>query len=181
MADISYTPSFSHVDWIDNEDVVQAGGENGFNKKFRDLEEELNKISAVVGAIKAALSNIEELADNSVTTKKIAPGAVTFDKIAFQLVKTSTREVNPSSQDSDIVQFGVETAKAKAILYLPTMTIVSTGTSVGGTSDVVAAIGYQHLQDKPNVVNVMIHFKNSGAEKASIQWAVYSITTTPVG
>ena len=49
MADISYIRSFSHVDWIDNEDVVQAGGENGFNKKFRELEAELDRISAVFG------------------------------------------------------------------------------------------------------------------------------------
>ena len=55
MADISYSRTFQHVDWIDNEDVVQAGGEKGFNQKFHDLEAELDKLSAVVGAIKAAL------------------------------------------------------------------------------------------------------------------------------
>jgi hypothetical protein len=82
MADISYSRTFQHVDWIDNEDVVQAGGEKGFNQKFHDLEAELDKLSAVVGAIKAALSNIQELADNAVTTKKIAPNAVTTEKLA---------------------------------------------------------------------------------------------------
>jgi hypothetical protein len=179
MADISYSRTFQHVDWIDNEDVVQAGGEKGFNQKFHDLEAELDKLSAVVGAIKAALSNIQELADNAVTTKKIAPGAVTFDKIAFQLVKTDTIEVNPKSQDSGVVQFGVEIAKAKANLYLPTMMAVSV--EGDGLSDVVAAIGYQHRRHKPEVVDVMIHFTNRGSDKASIHWAVYSITTAFVG
>lgn len=31
MADITYKRVFEHDDWIDNEDVVQAGGEKGFN------------------------------------------------------------------------------------------------------------------------------------------------------
>ena len=79
------------------------------------------------------------MADNAVTTKKIAPGAVTFDKIAFQLVKTDTIEVNPKSQDSGVVQFGVEIAKAKANLYLPTMMAVSV--EGDGLSDVERRMG----------------------------------------
>ncbi|MFF7534703.1 hypothetical protein ACIP6Q_27750 [Streptomyces bobili] len=35
-----YVPKFSHTDWIDNEDRVQAGGENGFNIRFHNLEAE---------------------------------------------------------------------------------------------------------------------------------------------
>ncbi|MEV3912622.1 hypothetical protein [Streptomyces canus] len=35
-----YVPKFSHSDWIDNEDRVQAGGENGFNIRFHKLEAE---------------------------------------------------------------------------------------------------------------------------------------------
>ncbi|MFD8756895.1 hypothetical protein ACFV0O_38850 [Kitasatospora sp. NPDC059577] len=40
MAITPYTPKFSHTDWIDNEDRVQAGGENGFNIRFHNLETE---------------------------------------------------------------------------------------------------------------------------------------------
>jgi len=35
-----YAPKFTHTDWIDNEDRVQAGGENGFNLRFHKLEAE---------------------------------------------------------------------------------------------------------------------------------------------
>ena len=46
MADITYTRGYSHSDWIDNQDVVQAGGERGFNQEFHSLEAELDKIKA---------------------------------------------------------------------------------------------------------------------------------------
>ena len=55
MANITYTRTFQHVDWIDNEDVVQAGGEKGFNQKFHDLEAEFDTLSSVVGQINAGL------------------------------------------------------------------------------------------------------------------------------
>jgi hypothetical protein len=33
MADITYSRTFQHADWVDNEDVVKAGGEKGFNHR----------------------------------------------------------------------------------------------------------------------------------------------------
>ena len=59
MADITYTRAFTHEDWIDNEDVVQAGGEKGFNKKFHDIEGEFDKISGVVTTVNTAIKNIQ--------------------------------------------------------------------------------------------------------------------------
>lgn len=61
MANITYTPAFRHDDWIDNEDVVQAGGEKGFNKKFHDLENEFGKIETVVGKIDTEIKKIQRL------------------------------------------------------------------------------------------------------------------------
>ena len=55
MANISYKRTFTHDDWIDNEDVVQAGGEKGFNKKFHEFENELDEISKVIGEIDVSL------------------------------------------------------------------------------------------------------------------------------
>jgi hypothetical protein len=59
MADITYTRTFQHVDWIDNEDVVQAGGEKGFNQKFHDLEAEFDKVSGVVNNVNTAIKQIQ--------------------------------------------------------------------------------------------------------------------------
>jgi len=55
MANISYKRSFQHVDWIDNEDVVQAGGENGFNDRFHALEAEFDQLSAVISQLSASV------------------------------------------------------------------------------------------------------------------------------
>lgn len=61
MADITYNRTFQHVDWIDNEDVVQAGGEKGFNQKFHDIEAEYDKISGVVSDVNTAIKSIQRL------------------------------------------------------------------------------------------------------------------------
>lgn len=55
MANITYARSFQHQDWIDNEDIVQAGGERGFNPEFHALEAEFDKIGGVVGQLNANL------------------------------------------------------------------------------------------------------------------------------
>jgi hypothetical protein len=55
MASITYKRTFQHEDWIDNEDVVQAGGEKGFNVKFHAMEAEFDNISGVIAQISAGL------------------------------------------------------------------------------------------------------------------------------
>jgi len=55
--DISpYTPSFSHTDWIDNRDRVQAGGDNGFNARFHALEAEFALLAAHLNPLVEAFS-----------------------------------------------------------------------------------------------------------------------------
>jgi hypothetical protein len=40
-----YVPKFSHKDWIDNEDRVQAGGDAGINIRFHKLEDEFRTLA----------------------------------------------------------------------------------------------------------------------------------------
>lgn len=40
LTPITYTPTFQHLDWVDNVDRVQAGGDHGFNIEFHNLEKE---------------------------------------------------------------------------------------------------------------------------------------------
>lgn len=61
MADITYNRTFQHEDWIDNEDVVQAGGEKGFNQKFHDIEAEYDKITGVISDVNTAINRIQRL------------------------------------------------------------------------------------------------------------------------
>lgn len=53
---ISYTPKFSHKDWIDFVDSVQAGGTNGINTRFHGIEAEFAAISSVVAQIAQVLA-----------------------------------------------------------------------------------------------------------------------------
>jgi hypothetical protein len=68
MANISYKRSFQHVDWIDNEDVVQAGTENGFNARFHALEAEFDQLSAVISQLASVVSSV-----SPTTTLTFAP------------------------------------------------------------------------------------------------------------
>jgi hypothetical protein len=52
---VTYNRTFQHQDWIDNQDIVQAGGERGFNAEFHGLEAEFDKITGVVGQLNANL------------------------------------------------------------------------------------------------------------------------------
>jgi|SRR5262245_43018328 len=61
MADITYHRTFAHDDWIDNEDVVQAGGEKGFNQKFHALEAELDAIGTAFGVADAEVKRIQRV------------------------------------------------------------------------------------------------------------------------
>lgn len=61
MANITYTRGFVHDDWIDNEDVVQAGGEKGFNQKFHGLEDELDKVAATFAVVDSEVKKIQRV------------------------------------------------------------------------------------------------------------------------
>jgi hypothetical protein len=52
---ITYKRTYTHVNWIDNEDVVQADGEKGFNVEFHAIETEFDNISGVITQISAGL------------------------------------------------------------------------------------------------------------------------------
>lgn len=58
MAEISFTPTFHHTDYVDNRDRVQAGGPNGFNARFRALEADLTTLSTVITDVDGALDTL---------------------------------------------------------------------------------------------------------------------------
>ncbi|MGW6534743.1 hypothetical protein ACWGBV_00705 [Streptomyces sp. NPDC055051] len=54
-----YVPKFSHKDWIDHQHRVQAGGEDGLNSRFHQLETEFadlarNQINPIIEALGGA-------------------------------------------------------------------------------------------------------------------------------
>jgi hypothetical protein len=57
---VSYTPQFTHTDWVDNVDRVRAAGDNGFNVRFRALEAEFRALAEVMGSVGAALEALAQ-------------------------------------------------------------------------------------------------------------------------
>lgn len=96
MANITYSRTFRHDDWIDNEDVVQAGGEKGFNKKFHDLEAEFNVIASVISEIATAIGQIQRVRHvKALAAQTVAPGAVSPE---FDIEQYATAEVPANTQ-----------------------------------------------------------------------------------
>ncbi|MFD7297818.1 hypothetical protein ACFV9W_31420 [Streptomyces sp. NPDC059897] len=58
MANVSFSPTFRHTDWVDHRDRVQAGSPNGFNARFRALEKDLTTLSTVVADVDTALDEL---------------------------------------------------------------------------------------------------------------------------
>jgi hypothetical protein len=52
---VAYNRTYQHQDWIDGQDIVQAGRERGFNAEFHALEAEFDKITPVVTELNAGL------------------------------------------------------------------------------------------------------------------------------
>jgi hypothetical protein len=61
MAGITYNRNYHHQDWIDGQDIVQAGSERGFNVEFHALETEFDTISGVITQISAGLGAFQPL------------------------------------------------------------------------------------------------------------------------
>ena len=58
MADLSFTPTFRHTNWVDNVDRVGAEGPNGMNVRFQEIESDLNQVSTVVAQIGGEIDRI---------------------------------------------------------------------------------------------------------------------------
>lgn len=80
MAKINYARTYSHVDWVDNEDVVTADGSHGFNPEFHSIEGEFDTISAAFAATNTAISQLQQLTFlNAVAPQTLQPNTVSAE------------------------------------------------------------------------------------------------------
>jgi len=70
---IEYHPELAFTDWIDNQSRVKAGGDDGFNRRFHDIEDEFEKISDTVEAIKTALDGLSQTPAPTLVTTTLTP------------------------------------------------------------------------------------------------------------
>jgi hypothetical protein len=55
---LSFAPTFQHEDWVDNQDRVQAAGDNGFNVRFNLIKADLDELATTIEAVNAALNQL---------------------------------------------------------------------------------------------------------------------------
>jgi hypothetical protein len=154
MADIVYNRAFTHDDWIDNEDVVQAGGEKGFNQKFHAIETEFDSVSAVVGELNTAIKRIQRL-DFMLAQPPVALAANTAS--AEFPVETYDRAGMPANVEK--VYFAV---------ILP----------VNGPTHIQQTFLYRQVPG--NKINVTVQFFNPGAAAATFAFRVMTMAAAQV-
>jgi hypothetical protein len=76
MANVSFTPTFHHTDYVDNRDRVQAGGPNGFNARFHAIESDLSTLATVVTDVDTALDTLGSGPPPSQHTLTLSPALV---------------------------------------------------------------------------------------------------------
>ena len=112
MADVIFNRLFNHRDWIDNEDVVQAEGENGFNVRFHAIEDELDLVSAAFAVADSEIKKIQRLQFlNAVAGVNLAAATVSQE---FEV------EVRTDDIRDDYNVRNVGTVKSTRIAYVVT-------------------------------------------------------------
>jgi hypothetical protein len=151
MADIVYARAFNHEDWIDNEDVVQAEGEDGFNVRFHAIEDELDKVGAAFALADAEVKKIQRLkflmAEAGV---RVAAGATSAEID----VEVYSRAGLPENVE-----------RVYSVVIFP----------IAGPTHVQHTLLYRNVPG--NQVKVTVQFFNPGAAEARFNYRVLTLAT----
>jgi hypothetical protein len=128
VGDISYTPSFHNVDYVDGQDRVKAEGDTGFNARFGAIESDLAQLSTVVGQIDSKLDQLDS--PPPVTRRIVLP---------LRLLKTGTA---PGWQSTEVGAEAIlgQGADGTMNLVLPDGVLVDSLRATGQTINVSLAI-----------------------------------------
>lgn len=151
MADINYVPVVVFQPDVDGEDVVQAGGERGFNKKFSDIRSEFDKIGTVVGTINTEINRIQRL------QFLLAEAGVTMN------AATASAEFVVETYDRSTLPVNVE--KAYFVVIFP----------ISGPTNVQHTLLYRTVPG--NKIAVTVQFFNPGATAARVNFRVLTLAT----
>jgi len=129
-----YVPEFHHDDWIDNQDVVEAGGEKGFNRKFHSLEDEfalikesLDQLNTAAQELQTAMTSIQTqlagtLTVNNVTaTGNIGIGVAASAAAPLQVAVRALIGPFPSRSDAAVGRLEVSGSNAEFSFVRRTM------------------------------------------------------------
>jgi hypothetical protein len=102
----AYNRNYQHQDWIDGQDIVQAGTERGFNAEFHALEAEFDRITPVITELNAGLGAFQPVG---------AAGAVAYAGGNVGIGTTFTTAAPPAY--SLEVNLGDNTAVAQQVRF----------------------------------------------------------------
>jgi hypothetical protein len=149
MADIIYNRAFAHQDWIDNEDVVQAEGENGFNVRFHAVEDELDKVGDAFALADAEIKKIQRL------QLLQAVAGVSLN------ANTASAEFEVEIYSRDTLPANVE--KVYSVIILP----------ISGPTHIQHTLLYRSIPN--NRMRVTVQFFNPGATAANFNFRVLTL------
>ncbi|WP_393062898.1 hypothetical protein [Streptomyces sp. LN549] len=149
-----YRPQFSHKDWIDNRDRVQAGGEDGLNQRFHLLEDEFaglaqNQINKIIEALGAPTSFLT-----------LTPALVRYTDAGT--------ERTAWSQAIDMVEKldGKTEAHGFMNVVLPegafVRSLLVTGTNVSSTGTLKVSLVSRDIKNSAGGTNVLVESTNLG-------------------
>jgi hypothetical protein len=143
-----YDPQFSHKDWIDNQDRVQAGGSDGLNSRFHLLEAEF-----------------AGLADNQINPMLDVLGTSTKH---LTLVPTLFRysdagaEQQPWSQAVDMVEKTANTTEAHGIMNIAlpdgvlVRSLLVTGSNQSGSGTLTVSLKARKIDNTGGGAKILI-------------------------
>jgi hypothetical protein len=137
LATIDYESDFKHTDWIDNVTRVKAGGEDGFNHHFHDIEDEFKKLSDVVTAIKDAMDQLAQKPPAKPIAVGLTPVLVTTGPAGWEHVAGSARKPT-----------GAASAAGTMSVDLPDGVTVQTLRVIGENSSTTGALVIQLRRQK---------------------------------
>lgn len=149
MADIVYNRAFAHQDWIDNEDVVQAEGENGFNIRFHAVEDELDRVGDAFALADSEIKKIQRLQFLQ------AVAGVNLN------ANTASAEFEVEIYSRDTLPANVE--KVYSVIILP----------ISGPTHIQHTLLYRSIPN--NRMRVTVQFFNPGAAPANFNFRVLTL------
>jgi hypothetical protein len=160
---VSYTPTFTHTDWVDNQDRVQAAGGNGFNIRFHGIEAEFAALQLVVQSINDALTALSVKPPPQAQTTAFTPNLV-----------PTTNLPNQQWQHQDGIAFakGQTTAAGMMDVQLPNGSTVNALRLIGnkGSGNVNVTLRRQPIADgsaAQTVANVFVPKSQNGTFDAT--------------
>jgi hypothetical protein len=132
---IEFNRTFNHRPWTDRKDRVKADGADGFNVRFKALEEDLDTLRERFKEVSAALNTVATAAPNRViAVSPIFSPIRQYDNPTLKYWTTEGYGAALNQQNIDVPVFGVAPVSMPAAGSITSFTVTGTNTGSGELS-----------------------------------------------